>query len=65
MVDERYLIHRLRSTSLAGVVTGVLVGLWFLYHYFVRHQPRWDLFVILMIMAVVKVGAMVYYRRTD
>lgn len=65
MVDERFLMHRLKSTSLAGVVGGVSLGLWFAYLYFIEHDARWDLFVILLIMGVVKLGVMAFYRRTD
>jgi hypothetical protein len=65
MVDERFLMHRLKSTSLAGVVGGVSLGVWFAYLYWGRHEARWDLFVILLVMGAVKLGAMVYYRRTD
>ncbi|MFH1278786.1 MAG: hypothetical protein ABIK65_10455 [Candidatus Eisenbacteria bacterium] len=65
MVDERFLMHRLKSTSLAGVVGGVSLGLWFAYLYYIKHEARWDLFVILLIMAAIKLGAMVYYRNID
>jgi hypothetical protein len=42
-VDERFLEHRRRSTSIAGVVGGYLaVGL-FAWHYYVDHYWSWDL----------------------
>ena len=35
VIDERFLRHRQRSTSLAGVVGGVLAISLFAHHYFV------------------------------
>jgi hypothetical protein len=64
-MDERYLMHRLRSTSLAGIVGAVAIGSWILYQFYVKDIFRWDLFAILMLIALVKIGAMIYYRRTD
>ncbi|MFH1679882.1 MAG: hypothetical protein ABIH26_04480 [Candidatus Eisenbacteria bacterium] len=64
MIDERFLMHRLKSTSLAGIVGAVMTAVIFLYQYYARHTARWDLFAVLMTMGVVKIGSMVYYRRT-
>jgi hypothetical protein len=64
-MDERYLMHRLRSTSLAGIVGSVAIGSLILYQFYVKDIFRWDLFAILMLIALVKIGAMIYYRRTD
>jgi hypothetical protein len=64
-IDERFLMHRLKSTSLAGVIGGlVCVGLW-AYHYYGHGEFRWDLFAVVATMAAVKVATMVYYRTTD
>lgn len=65
MVDERYLMHRLKSTSLAGIVAAALMGASCLYQFYARGVLRLDLFWILIGMGVVKVGAMLYYRRTN
>ena len=64
-IDERFLMHRLKSTSLAGIV-GALVaaGLW-AYRYYVQHVFSWDLFAVLVTIAMVKVVAMVWYRLRD
>jgi len=64
-VDERFLIHRLRATSLAGVAGGVTASLFFAYYYFVEQTPRWDLLAVAVLMAVVKLSALAYYRMTD
>lgn len=64
-IDERFLEHRRRSTSIASL-TGALVayGL-FMYHYLVQHRLDWDLFVVILTIAAVKVGMMIWYRLTD
>ncbi len=64
-IDERFLTHRLKSTSIAGVTGGLLaVGL-FAYHHYVEHIWSWDLFAVATTMAGVKLAAMVWYRITD
>jgi hypothetical protein len=63
--DERFLTHRLKSTSIAGVTGGlVAVGLW-AYDYCGVGVWRWDLFAVAATMAVVKISAMLWYRFTD
>ena len=64
-MDERYLMHRLRSTSLAGIAGAVALGAWTLYQYYAKNIFRWDLFIILMIIGLVKIVAMAYYRGTN
>jgi len=63
-VDERFLEHRLRSTSLSSLAGGVLAGSLLLYRYYSRHVWSWELFAIIATMAAVKVGAMTWYRLT-
>jgi hypothetical protein len=65
LIDERYLMHRLKSTSLAGVAGALLMGGWFLYQHYAKDVTRWDLLVILMAMAAIKLGALLYYRFRD
>jgi hypothetical protein len=63
--DERFLAHRLKSTSIAGVTGGlVAVGLWAYQHY-ANDVWRWDLFAVAATIAGVKVAAMLWYRFTD
>ena len=64
-VDERFLTHRLRATSLAGVAGGVTASLLFAYYYFFEQSPRWDLLAVAVVMAVVKLSTLAYYRMTD
>lgn len=64
-IDERFLEHRRRSTSLAGIV-GAFVALGLCaYHYFVDHIWNWELFAIAATVAAVKLTLMIWYRFTD
>jgi len=64
-VDERFLDHRRRSTSAAGIA-GVIVAVGlFEYRYFVDHIWSWDLFAVAVSMVIVKLVLMVWYTLRD
>ena len=65
VVDERFLVHRLRSTSLAAMAGSAMVGGDLLYRWYVRHQWSWDLFAVLIAMAAIKWAAMLWYHFKD
>ena len=65
MLDERFILHRYKSTSHAGVAAAIALGAWFLYEFHVEDVIRWDLLSILGIMALVKIGCMIWYRARD
>ncbi len=65
MIDERFLMHRLRSTSLAGVVGGAAAILLFAYRCFFEHLWSWDLFFVGVTIVAVKLAALIWYRCTD
>jgi hypothetical protein len=63
--DERFLTHRLRSTSIASIA-GIVVAMGlFIYHSWVDHVWNWELFAIGLTMAAVKQGMMAWYRFTN
>jgi hypothetical protein len=64
-LDERFLMHRLRSTSIGGLAGAVVAAGLFYYHYIVRHELRWDLAAVVVSMAVVKLALMAWYHFTD
>ncbi len=64
-VDERFLMHRLRSTSIGGLAAVLLAGGLFLYDLLGRHVIRWDLFSIIATAAIVKVSILAWYRFND
>jgi hypothetical protein len=64
-VDERFLDHRRRSTSVAGML-GALVALGlFLYRFIFDHVWSWDLLAVGLTVAVVKLALMAWYLFTD
>ncbi|HVT04522.1 MAG TPA: hypothetical protein VHL58_14235 [Thermoanaerobaculia bacterium] len=65
VIDERFLMHRLRSTSiggLAGCLAAVGIFEWRLFR---DHVWRWDLLSVAITMVVVKIGVLIWYRLTD
>ena len=64
-MDERFIKHRLYSTRFATIIAAVMIGFWFNYEYFANGILRWDFFTILVVTALSKMGAMIYYRITD
>ena len=62
MIDERFLMHRLKSTSLAAVIGGISLGSWFLFEFYANGIERWDIFIIISLMALTKISAMIFYR---
>ena len=65
LIDERFLTHRLRSTSAMGIVGGVTATLLWLYRYLVDHRFDRDLFTVAMVMVGVKLALMIWYRFND
>jgi hypothetical protein len=64
-VDERFLKHRLRATSTAGIASAVLALLIFLYRLYHDHLFRGDLLAVGLAFVVVKYVLLFWYRRTD
>ena len=64
-VDERFLKHRLRATSTAGIASAALALLIFLYRYYHDHVVRVDLLLVGLVFVVLKYALLFWYRRTD
>ncbi len=64
-VDERFLMHRLKSTRLAATVGLVMIVGWFAYEAYAHQVYYWHLLIIGTAMAISKLVAMAYYRWTD
>ena len=60
--DERFIIHRLRSSRFALIMTVFMMAVWFDYELLVNDQMRWDLLIILGASAIVKLGSMIFYQ---
>jgi hypothetical protein len=65
MIDERFLTHRLRSTSMAGILGGTVAMSLFAYRYFHDKFWSWDLLTVGLTIAGVKLALMIWYRMTD
>jgi hypothetical protein len=63
--DERFLVHRLRATSIAGIAGGALAMLLFAWHFYADHVWSWELLSIGLTMAAVKWILMLWYRFTN
>jgi hypothetical protein len=64
-MDERFLMHQMKSMKIATRVGAVLIGGLLLYRLYVEGHFDWQLFTCVAIMAVVKVATMMYLRRTN
>ncbi|MFA4948939.1 MAG: hypothetical protein WC674_10600, partial [Candidatus Krumholzibacteriia bacterium] len=53
-LDERFIMHRFKSTRLAVLAGTVMILALFTYHAVVNDTIRWDLFSVIGAMAVVK-----------
>ncbi len=65
MIDERYILHRYKSTSFAGIACAMMVIGLFAWSYFTEHVFRTDLFVVATATAVIKLGFLAWYRLRD
>jgi len=64
-VDERFLEHRKRSTSAAGIAGGLAaIALW-AYRYYVEHRFSADLLAVALVIVGVKVALMAWYTLRD
>jgi hypothetical protein len=64
-IDERFLNHRLRSTSFAGIIGGVLAICLFAYRYYMNGIWSWDLLAVGATFVAVKLAFMTWYLLTD
>ncbi len=60
--DERFIMHRLKSTRFATVITAVVMGVYVEYEFIVHHVIRWEIMAFLGVLVITKLGAMLYYR---
>ncbi len=64
-IDERFLTHRRRSTSTAGIASALLSVVLFEYRLLVNHVWRWDLLAVGLTFVVIKLGLMTWFYLTD
>ena len=64
-LDERFFMHRLRSTSIGGMAAICVAAAFFFYQLLGNRTIRWDLFAVVATAAVVKISVLVWYRVND
>jgi hypothetical protein len=64
-IDERFLQHRLRSTSVAGMAGCVVAMGLFIYHLYADGVWSWELLSVGIVMVIVKLSLLTWYRLTD
>ena len=64
-VDERFLLHRYKSTSHAGILAAFVMAGWFFYEQIVNGIVRYDFLIVLWIMAFTKLFFMSWYHFRD
>jgi len=65
MVDERFVMHRFKATRLATLVGTALLFGFFTYALVVDKTIRWEYMIVMTAMAVTKMGALFYFRKTN
>jgi hypothetical protein len=65
LFDERFMHHRLRSTSLAGIAGAAVAGGCFLWHYYVDHVWVWELLAVMLTMLAVKWALMAWWLTRE
>ena len=63
--DERFLTHRLRSTSTAGIASAMVALLLLAWRFYADDQWSWDLAAIVGTFLITKWALMAWYRSTD
>ncbi len=63
-VDERFVWYRYKATRFA-LIMGMLGMLgWFVYQVWVHRVVQWECIALIALIALSKVGAMLYFRHT-
>jgi hypothetical protein len=65
LVDERFLAHRQKATSVAGTAAAVLAICLFGWRYFVDDTWSWDLLAVALTAVVVKLTVMLWASLRD
>jgi hypothetical protein len=64
-VDERFLEHRRRSSSVAGIFSALLALVLFEYRLLFGHVWAWDLLAVALAFVVLKLSLFTWYRIND
>jgi len=64
-MDERFFLHRYKSSSHASMVGAAGLGGLYFYDLLAHDVIRYDLGAILLAMVITKLGFMAWYRNRD
>jgi hypothetical protein len=64
-VDERFLAHRRRSTSIAGMSCAAMAMGLFAYRFYVLHVWSWDPLVLGASFVAIKLAVMIWSYATE
>ena len=64
-IDERFFRHRQRSTSMAAIAGAWVAAGLLAYRYYAQGIWSWDLFAVLLTLAVVKLALMTWFFLTE
>lgn len=64
-VDERFLEHRRRASSVAGIITALLAMALFEYRFMRYGVLSWDLAMVGLVFVAIKMGLFLWYRLRD
>ena len=64
-VDERFLEHRRRASSFAGIATAILALVLFEYRLIRYHVWSWDLALVAIVFVTLKLSIFAWYRMND
>jgi hypothetical protein len=64
-VDERYLSHRRRASSIAGITVALLALCIFEYRLLRYGRWDWDLALVAVVFVVLKMAAFFWFRARD
>ncbi len=64
-VDERFLEHRRRSSSIAGILAACLAVVLFELRFFLDHIWSWDLLAVALTFVIVKMSLFTWFRFRD
>lgn len=65
LVDERFLEHRRRASSFAGIAAAILSLVLFEYRLLRFHQWSWDLAAVVITFVALKLSLFAWYRIHD
>ena len=64
-VDERFLDHRRRSSSVAGIAAACLAVVLFEYRFWTKNVWDWSLLSVALLFVVLKMSLFTWYRRNQ